>query len=644
MTVAVANPIVSYVAAGVGPYPVPFPFADASHVKVISRSSAGEDTSPAFTVGPLGVTLAVALVDGAVIIFRDTPDDQLLALSDLAAFPANAVEAALDRLTLQQQEQARELTGTLRATLGEVLAPLPGALARAGKFAGFGAAGEPTVFEGITPPSVAVTPLGALFIQQATLPLAQKILGVEPFSGVAALRAATWSLGRPAMVDLVSNWTVGDGPRSYRWDAASTASDNGGSIIKETATAIGRWIENSGNVFVTLEQFGGGIAKTAAQNNAAFTLARAAGGIIRLGSGEYSISSRLTLQSGTTILGDPSRTSAIKLTNTTDHVILVADGADNIYLDQFTVRGSYASGARNDFHGVGFENTDTGQTHSNIVLSNLSAENISGDGFYLSAMRGVTCLGVMKATNCRFGFAAFKDVFDLFAEAIEVYGCSRAGVLFDCDTATDTAPTVRPNARVRIGSLLAERCALETGGHAGVLISGTSQVHIDRITVRNHGSVPGNPTAAVGALGDAVVINSGNLSTANSAVQISVGFIEAYDVSGGGALWVNDAREVWIGGGRYSNIWLWPSQLFASAVRITSTGAGLTNNIHIGPMQSLRPSPPGGYFNGPHDHLQLGTNVTAVFQAFPQGSVANSRRYDPTNTAGNLTIAAVTAL
>ena len=403
-------------------------------------------------------------------------------------------------------------------------------------------------------------------------------------------------------------------------------------------------VEKSDGVFVTLEQFGGGISKTGAENSAAYASARAASSIIVLGAGEYSIATRLSLSTGTVILGDPSRTSAIKITSTLDHVLLVPDGADNIYLDQFTVRGSYVSGARNDFHGVVFENTGGGATHSNVIMSNLSAENISGDGFYLSAMRGVTCLGVMKATNCRFGFTAFKDVFDFYAEAIEVYGCSRTGVLFDCDTAADSAPAVRPNARFRVGSILAERCALETGGHAGVLISGTSQCHIDRVTVRDHGAVPGNPSATVGALGDAVVINSGNLSTANSAVQISIGFIEAYDISGGGLLWVNDAREVWIGGGRYSNIWLWPTQLSASAVRITSTGAGLTNNIHIGNMQSLRPTPPGGYTNGPHDHLQLGTNVTAVHQAFPQGSVANSRRYDPTNTTGNLTITAVTAI
>jgi len=464
------------------------------------------------------------------------------------------------------------------------------------------------------------------------------------FTNIVALRAVTWPYGRPSLVSLISNWTVGDGGGVFRWDAASTATDNGGTIIKETAVTTGRWIENSGNVFVTLEQFGGGISKTGAENNAAYTAARAASSIIVLGPGEYSIAARLSLSTGTVILGDSSRTSVIKLTTTSDHVLLAPDGADNIYLDQFTVRGSYVSGARNDFHGIAFENTGGGATHSNIIMSNMSAENISGDGFYLSAMRGVTCLGVMNATNCRFGFTAFKDVFDLSAQAINAYSCARGAVLFDCDTAADTPADVRPNARFRIGSIFADQCVQETGGLFGVAIAGTSQCYIDLITVRNLGAVPGNPSATVNALGDAVVINSGNLSTANAAVQITIGFIEAENISGGGLLWVNDAREVFIGGGRYTNIWLWPTQLFASAVRILSTGAGLTNNIHIGNMQSLRPTPPGGYTNGPYDHLQLGTNVTAVHQDFPQGSVANARRYDPTNTTGNLTITDVTAL
>jgi hypothetical protein len=125
MTVAVANPIVSYVAAGVGPYPIPFTFSSASDVKVIARSSTGVDTTPAFTIGTNGVTLSVPPNTGTIIVYRETPADQTLALSDLSAFPASAVEASLDRVVLQQQELRRDLNRGLRFPLGFSMNQLP---------------------------------------------------------------------------------------------------------------------------------------------------------------------------------------------------------------------------------------------------------------------------------------------------------------------------------------------------------------------------------------------------------------------------------------------------------------------------------------------------------------------------------------
>ena len=63
-----------------------------------------------------------------------------------------------------------------------------------------------------------------------------------PIANITALRAATWPSGRPSTVQLVSNWATGDGGGVFRWDATSTATDNSGTIIKETATATGRWL------------------------------------------------------------------------------------------------------------------------------------------------------------------------------------------------------------------------------------------------------------------------------------------------------------------------------------------------------------------------------------------------------------------
>jgi hypothetical protein len=65
---------------------------------------------------------------------------------------------------------------------------------------------------------------------------------VATVSDITALRAETWPAGRPLLISLVSNWTIGDGGGTFRWDASSTAADNSNTIIKETATITGRWI------------------------------------------------------------------------------------------------------------------------------------------------------------------------------------------------------------------------------------------------------------------------------------------------------------------------------------------------------------------------------------------------------------------
>ena len=209
MTVPVSNPSVSYVAAGVGPYVVPFAFADAADVKVLLRSAAGAETSPSFTLNNAAVTLAIAPGAGFVVIFRDTPENQNLALSDLAAFPAKAVESVLDRLTFMVQELLRDLSGALRGRAGEVLTPLPSAALRAGRVLSFDVAGNPSL---VSPPD--------------------PLIAAAPITSITTLRAATWSGGRPTQVYLISNWATGDGGGVFRADLTDLASpDNNGTII-----------------------------------------------------------------------------------------------------------------------------------------------------------------------------------------------------------------------------------------------------------------------------------------------------------------------------------------------------------------------------------------------------------------------------
>lgn len=79
---------------------------------------------------------------------------------------------------------------------------------------------------------------------------------ISGIANITALRAITWPSGRPTFITLLASWNAGDGGGEFRWDAASTATDNGGTIIKEAATATGRWIRQLPDGFVTPEMFG----------------------------------------------------------------------------------------------------------------------------------------------------------------------------------------------------------------------------------------------------------------------------------------------------------------------------------------------------------------------------------------------------
>ena len=78
----------------------------------------------------------------------------------------------------------------------------------------------------------------------------------SPLLNISTLRAATWPFGRPEVVQLINNHVAGDGGGFFRWDAASTATDNNGTRVKEDATATGRWLRQVNNGWVSVEWFG----------------------------------------------------------------------------------------------------------------------------------------------------------------------------------------------------------------------------------------------------------------------------------------------------------------------------------------------------------------------------------------------------
>jgi hypothetical protein len=108
---------------------------------------------------------------------------------------------------------------------------------------------------------------------------------------IAALRAETWSGGRPADIILRANRTLGDGGGSFYWDAASTATDDNINVIKETAVATGRWRRRVNTVGPVIAE-GADASTVAAQLDAAVAVSPT-GGTIQM-DGDRTINATVT--------------------------------------------------------------------------------------------------------------------------------------------------------------------------------------------------------------------------------------------------------------------------------------------------------------------------------------------------------------
>ncbi len=97
-----------------------------------------------------------------------------------------------------------------------------------------------------------------------------------------ALRAITWSGTRPDQIELVSCYYTGDMGGTFRWDGSSTATDNGVTIIKETATATGRWIRQYDGDTLNGRWAGLNASNAAAVNDTAFNRLLGMGDALRV--------------------------------------------------------------------------------------------------------------------------------------------------------------------------------------------------------------------------------------------------------------------------------------------------------------------------------------------------------------------------
>lgn len=149
MTVtAPSSRYVSYAGdGGSGPFAIPFRFVEAGDIRaalttvdgVSSPLSGLSVTGAGDPEGGSAITPVAVAPGETLTLWSETALIQLTDYIAADAFPAESHEAALDRLTLIAQDQAREIARTLKAPFGESLGNLPPATMRKGAVLAFDA-------------------------------------------------------------------------------------------------------------------------------------------------------------------------------------------------------------------------------------------------------------------------------------------------------------------------------------------------------------------------------------------------------------------------------------------------------------------------------------------------------------------------
>ena len=166
---------------------------------------------------------------------------------------------------------------------------------------------------------------------------------------IADLRAQIWPSGRPALVQLIENYIPEDGGGVFYWDAASTATDNGGTIIKETATTTGRWLRQFvGPISVT---WFGAIGDNSTNNTTAIqtainTALSSNVGLVFFPGGTY-LTNKLTLVRNVTLIGAGQKVTFIKLRNGQNTNLLETQDATTLLATGLTPAGARSAGAGN---------------------------------------------------------------------------------------------------------------------------------------------------------------------------------------------------------------------------------------------------------------------------------------------------------
>lgn len=234
VTLSTATDVVSF----------PYKFLESNDLVVTSDGRGALVLDTDYSVTGAGETAGgnVTMIGGTIAeritVTRSTDNSQELSIATNGPLSSSGLEAALDKLTKITQDQGEEISRALTFPHSEVngfSATIADATTRANKVLSFDGTGALNVTD--DSPSSAVN-------AAASAALALTAASNDGVVSIAALKAIDASaLPDNYAVQLLGYYAEGDGGGgTFYWDAASTATDNGGTIIIPTAAGTGRWM------------------------------------------------------------------------------------------------------------------------------------------------------------------------------------------------------------------------------------------------------------------------------------------------------------------------------------------------------------------------------------------------------------------
>ena len=324
----------------------------------------------------------------AVAIIRSIAYTQSTDYVENDPFPAETHEKALDRLTMLTQQLTevddRSVKLAISSTMKNIELPLPGS----GEFIRWNSAGT----------NLETVPL-------SSLPSATYATSLKTLPTITDLRAEDYAVSTRVFV--LGHTSSNDGGGGvFMWDAASSATDNSGTIIKPTAISTGnpgRWLRiYSGAVNV---KWFGAVGDGVVNDVAAIQAAINTGNDVHIPAGTYLISSGLSHNVSTTISGDGEALSKI---------LVSGSGYDAI-----TMSADYA-GIRDL------------QIYS-------STQRTSGANIKLSAATRKNFIRNVKMQNAFYGIHIAADAVITTIEDVEILDCTAStGIAILIDGGNDT--------------------------------------------------------------------------------------------------------------------------------------------------------------------------------------------------------------